>query len=151
MNCCSIVEAPWTLPLWRMSWTKARAIPRMSIPLLVSKRLSSIEITASLTIWRDLVGADDHAVLLAEHADRMPQVVEQGRALRVLDLGEVGQRGQVGGDRDEHPEDERDEAQQQHGEEDRREAQPLQARLRRRGRRRGGYVGKDINAHRQLR
>src|SRR5665213_769161 len=51
MNCCSIVEAPWMVPLCRMSWVKARAMPRMSMPLLVSKRLSSIEITASLTIW----------------------------------------------------------------------------------------------------
>ena len=50
MNCCSIVEAPWTVPLCSMSSRKARAMPRMSTPPLVSKRLSSIEITASFTI-----------------------------------------------------------------------------------------------------
>ena len=50
MNCCSIVEAPCTEPLRTTSWMTARAIPRTSIPLLVRKRLSSIEITASLTM-----------------------------------------------------------------------------------------------------
>ena len=34
MNCCSIVEAPWTPPWLQMSANKARAIPRRSTPLL---------------------------------------------------------------------------------------------------------------------
>ena len=75
MNCSSIVEAPCALPLWATSAMNARAIPRMSTPLFVRKRLSSIEITASLTIGGILRGGDDHAVLLAEHADRVADVV----------------------------------------------------------------------------
>ena len=49
-NCCSIVEAPCTAPPCTTSATAARASERRSIPLLVMKRLSSIEITASRTI-----------------------------------------------------------------------------------------------------
>ena len=74
----------------------------------------------------DLRGRDDHPVLLAEHADRVAEVVEQFRALLVLELREFRQRRQVGGDGHEHAEDERDQAEQQHGEEDQQEAQPLQ-------------------------
>ncbi len=90
--------------------------------------MSSIEITASLTIWGICDGRDDHPVLLADDADRVAEVVEQDRALGVLELREPGQRGQVRGDRDEHAEDEGYEAEQQDGEEDRDETQPLQAR-----------------------
>ncbi len=75
----------------------------------------------------DLFGRDDHPVFLAEHADRMSEVVVQGRALLVLVQREPGQRRQVRGDRHEHAEHERDEAEHEHREQDRREPQPLQA------------------------
>ncbi len=75
----------------------------------------------------------------------MAVVVQQDRAFGVLVERELGQRGKIGGDRDEHAEDERDEAENEHREEDREEAQPLQARL-------GGRL--DVRAiglaHRQL-
>jgi hypothetical protein len=74
---------------------------------------------------RDLRRRHDHSVLLAEHTDLVAQVVGQDRALRILELREVGQRRQVGRDGHEHAEDERDQAKQQDGEEDRKETQPL--------------------------
>ena len=116
------------------------------MPLLVSKRLSSIEITASLTICGIWPGVTITRFCWLSDADRVAEVVEQHRALRVLELGEAGQRGQVRGDRDEHAEHERDEPEQQHREEDRQEPQPLQARLGR-----GRDVGPIVVAHQQLR
>ena len=73
----------------------------------------------------DLIGGHDHAVLLAEDADRLAEIVEQDRAAGVLELGEAGQRRQVRGDRDEHPEHEGDQPQQQHREHDREQPQAL--------------------------
>ena len=105
---------------------------------------------------RDLFGRHDHPVLLAEHADRVAEVVVQVGALLVLVLRELRQRRQVRGDRHEHAEHERDEAQQQDRAQDRREAQPLQAGLAGRsliGRSRigGRYVGAIVIAHQRLR
>ena len=60
----------------------------------------------------DLRGRHDHPVLLADYPDRVAEIVEQHGALGVLQLGELGQRRQVGGDSDEHAEDERHEAEQ---------------------------------------
>ena len=77
MNCCSIVEAPWTAPLCSMSSTNARAMPRMSTPLLVVEALVLDRDHRLLDDLRDLAGGDDHAVLLAEHADRVAEVVVQ--------------------------------------------------------------------------
>ena len=76
----------------------------------------------------DLRGRDDYTVLFAEHADRMAEVVQQHRALCVLELREPRERRQVGRDGHEHAEHERDEAEQQDGEEDQHETKPLQAR-----------------------
>ena len=45
-NCSAIVDAPWVAPPVT-SAMNARAIPRMSTPGLVQKRLSSIETIAS--------------------------------------------------------------------------------------------------------
>ena len=94
---------------------------------------------------RDLRRGDDDAVLLADDADGMAQVVEQHGAARVLELGEAGQGREIGGDGDEHAEHERHETQQQRREQDREKAQPLQARLAR------GCVVAIVLAHRLVR
>src|SRR5262249_19164144 len=89
--------------------------------------------------------SDDHPVLPADDPELAAEVIEHDRALRVLELREPGERGQVGGDRDEYAEHERHEAEQQRGEEDRDQAQPLQARF---GCERA--VGAIVLAHRRL-
>ena len=54
MNCCSIVEAPWTRAFVQ-DVLDERARDAADVDAAVAlKRLSSIEITASLTIARDL-------------------------------------------------------------------------------------------------
>ncbi len=118
MNCCSIVEAPWRLPLWtdvldERAGDAANVDAAVGLEALVLDRDHRL-----LDDRRDLRRGHDHPVLLAEHPDRVAEVVEQVGALRVLELREAGQRRQVGGDGDEHAEDEGDEPEQQHGEED---------------------------------
>ena len=65
----------------------ARAMPRMSTPLFESEALVLDRDHRLLDDLRDLAGRDDHAVLLAEDAERVAEVVEQDRALRVLRAG----------------------------------------------------------------
>ncbi len=91
---------------------------------------------------RDLGRFDQELVLLAQDADRVALVVQQERVARVLELGRADglfERGEFRCDGHEHPEHERDQAQQQDRCQDRQEAQPLQAGPppRRRGRKRG--------------
>ena len=96
------------MPSWRMSWMKARATALRSTPLLVSKRLSSIEITASLTIAGIWFGVTITRLCWLTMPSGLPEVVEQDRALGVLDLRRTSSAREVRGDGHEHAEHERD-------------------------------------------
>ena len=110
MNCCSIVEAPCTVPLCA-DVLDERARDAADVDAAVGlKALVLDRDHRLLDDRRDLRGRDDHAVLLADDAERVAEVVEQDRALGVLELRELRQRRQVGGDGDEDAEHERDEA-----------------------------------------
>ena len=122
-------------------------MPRMSTPLLVSKRLSSIEITASLTICGICPGVTITRFCWLSTPIGWPRSSSSIELWASLNCEKLGQRRQVGGDDDEHAEHERDEAEQQHGEEDRQRTAAASGAACVGGR----YVGAIVIAHRRLR
>ena len=86
MNCCSIVEAPWTVPLCWMSWMNARAMRADVDAAVGSEALVLDRDRRLLDDLGNLRRRDDHPVLLGDDAQWMAEVVEQDRALCVLEL-----------------------------------------------------------------
>jgi hypothetical protein len=83
-----------------------------------------------LDVGGDLARGEQDLVLVAgQRADRFARGVEDLAVLRSLVLGEVVDRGQILGDSDDHSEDHRDDGQDAESQQDKENAQLLQARL----------------------